>query len=66
MRVEGANCVIEWPGAYLACGLEETTTLGPSAAWLPSAAVIQQSGNKLRATVPVGATSKFYRLKCSQ
>jgi hypothetical protein len=66
MRREGGNYVIEWPAAYLLCGLEETTTLSPSATWLPSAAVIQQSGDKLLATVPVGTTSKFYRLRCSQ
>lgn len=66
MSREGANYVIEWPAAYLVCGLEETATLSPSATWLPSAAVIQQSGDKLRATVPVGTTSKFYRLRCSQ
>jgi hypothetical protein len=62
----GANYIIEWPAVYLLCGLEETTTLSPSATWLPSPAVIQQSGDKLLATVPVGTTSKFYRLRCSQ
>jgi hypothetical protein len=66
MSREGANYVIAWPAAYLVCGLEETSTLSPSATWLPSSAVIQQSGNMLRAVVPVGTTSKFYRLRCGQ
>jgi hypothetical protein len=66
MHREGANYVIEWPAAYPVCGLEETATLGPSSTWLPSSVTIQPSGNMLRAVVPIGATSKFYRLKCSQ
>jgi hypothetical protein len=66
MRQEGASYVIEWPAAYFVCGLEETTALSPSATWLPSSAIIQQSGKMLRATVPVGPSAKFYRLRCSQ
>jgi hypothetical protein len=66
MRQEGANYVIEWPAAYLLCGLEETTTPSLTATWLPSSVVIQQSGNKLSAVVPVGPNAKFYRLRCSQ
>ena len=65
MRRAGAGFVIEWPAAFLGCALEESVTLGASAVWLPSPIVMQQFDDKLRAVVPLSATSKFYRLRCN-
>jgi len=54
------------PRPIWCASLEENDHPGATANWLPSAAVIQQSSDKLRAVIPIGTTNKFYRLRCDR
>ncbi|MGA2245592.1 MAG: glycosyl hydrolase 53 family protein [Verrucomicrobiota bacterium] len=60
----GTNVNLQWPLSGAGLGLTTTTSLSPSASWVPVSSSVQNTGTLYRASVPLNSgTNRFYRLQ---
>jgi arabinogalactan endo-1,4-beta-galactosidase len=59
----GTNISLQWPLSGAGLGLTTTTSLSPTATWVPADLPVQSTGTLYRASLPLAGTNRFYRLQ---
>jgi hypothetical protein len=61
IQLSGANALISWPGSIIGYGLQQNANLNTTN-WVNITNQAVFTNGSYQATVPVGASSQFYRL----